>query len=262
MESTERNAGASEVMKSRKRWANHSEVVSVSTLGSLWVIQECYHCDLYSGAQGNPYCAVHQKVHRWWTPTPPRRPFLNDSPTRIQKVFHWHNQLGKGDSTTESAPKEDWSNGGFNREQTRTCTKNKTQPISVHGSSSNRYPQWWKVLTTHKDVANFWALPNVPEINGRARCGHLKKRKNQEQFTYLQNLHISARLEERHCSKAVWEHQEDAITCRTNREEWEEETRTASCSNASRVSRNPSGNNREERMDAVSGREDGRHRAD
>ena len=31
---------------------------------------------------------------------------------------------------------------------------------------------------------------------------------------------------------------------------------------ASRVSRNPAGNNRQERMDAVSGLEDGRHRAD
>ena len=54
-----------------------------------------------------------------------------------------------------------------------------------------------------------------------------------------------------------------AIRCRIKRRKKEEEhARLPAQMSGSRVSRNPGGNNRQERMDAVSGLKDGKHRAD
>ena len=67
----------------------------------------------------------------------------------------------------------------------------------------------------------------------------------------------------RYLSKAAWNHRARVITCRTIEEnEKKKHARLPAQMPASRVSRNPSGNYRQERMDAVSGLQDGNHRTD
>ena len=67
----------------------------------------------------------------------------------------------------------------------------------------------------------------------------------------------------RHFTTAARSHRAHVTMCRTNEEkEKEDHARLPAQMPASRVSRNPGGNNRQERKDAMSGQKDGNHRAD
>ena len=83
--------------------------------------------------------------------------------------------------------------------------------------------------------STFRARPSEPRMYGRVQCVRLREgygktpeaiSRNCRTFTFQQRLN-------RHFSLAAWNHLAHANTCRTNRGDWKEETRTASCSNAS-----------------------------
>ena len=114
----------------------------------------------------------------------------------------------------------------------------------------------------HQDVTHFERSHAYPELMVEYGADTWDEEEPKNNFTQLQNLHISAQLEE----KLLTGRLRPPGKCHHKEDQMEEEKggqRTASCANASvRVSRKRGGNNRQERKDAVSGREDANRGAD
>ena len=208
----------------------------------------------------------------------PIRRFIADEDPLFHKGFSWTNlrpgsrrvSIDKANMTAgtqqqrqhqkRNDPMVDWLENKNVRAQTNTtqrkqCLRKFVESLSTMvGGALNAS---WR--------NTFWARPSVPRVFGRERCRRLERETGRAPKTISHNCRtfkFQQRLK-RHFSKAAWNHWAHATTCRTNRGEWEEAKRTVPAQvPASRVSKNPGGNNRQERMNAVSGRKDRRHRAD
>ena len=101
----------------------------------------------------------------------------------------------------------------------------------------------------------FRARPSVSRINGREQCRHTERRTGRQKknkFAHLQDLQISATLEETFlegCLKTTGHMPPRAEPIEET--EKEKHARLPAQTPASRVSKNPGGNNRQERMNAV-----------
>ena len=122
---------------------------------------------------------------------------------------------------------------------------------------------WWEALSTQQDEALFWVRPSVPRKDGREQCRHLECGRTQKQFPVVAwpSHFINAWRDISRKLPEVTGH-------RSSRAEPIEETekkkhaRHPAQTPASGVSKNPSGNKRQERKDGVLGLQDRRHRAD
>ena len=108
--------------------------------------------------------------------------------------------------------------------------------------------------------SDFWARPSVPRTIGCVRCRHLECGWTHKQFHVLAGP-LNFLNTWRDFSMVAWITGHMSTGTGPNKEKKEDHARLVAQVPASSV-RNPGGNHRQERMDAVSGLNNGRHRAD